>query len=149
MRFNSRHQERIPADVIQDREPLFALGYQVVGTVRGGDEAHDGGGGAYAMQIVGGLRGAVLRRDGGLFLQQQPDAALRAHGLLGGGERRVAGDGDGQHDAWKQHGIADRQYDEHVFHGAVLRPIIANVHGASRVSRRNRHPRSRRRSITA
>ena len=73
----------------------------MMGAIRRGDEAHDGGGCADGMEIVGNRRGVIRCGAARILLQQQSDTALRAHRFLRGCERRVAGDGDGQHDARK------------------------------------------------
>jgi hypothetical protein len=89
MRLNARHREGLTADVIQHRESLFALGYQMVGTVRRGDETHDAGGSADPMQILGAR--CVGRR---INLQQKAHAALGPHRLLSRRQRCVAGNSD-------------------------------------------------------
>ncbi len=67
--------------------------------------------------------------DARVGLQQQADAALRAYGFLRGRKRRLAGNGDRQHDAGKQHGVAHGKNDQDVF-----------AHAASLFRRRYRQP---------
>ena len=55
----------------------------------------------------------------GVLLQQQADAALRAHRFLGRRQRTLAMNGDRQHDAGKQNQVAHRQDDEDVFRQRV------------------------------
>src|SRR3984957_7826228 len=112
MRLYPRHREGVAADVIQHREPLLTLGYQVMRAVGRGDETHDARRRADAMQI---FSSRFCRAVARISLQQQTYATLSAHRFLSGGERRIAGYRNREYHTRKQDRVADRQNDEYVF----------------------------------
>jgi hypothetical protein len=134
VRLNPCHEKRLLAHIVQDGKALLALADQMMRAIGGRDEAHDGRRRADLMQPVG-FR--VL--DGGILLQQQPDAALGAHRFLGGRQRTFAVNGNGQHDPGEQNQVAHRQDDEHVFrYGLADGWMVAGVHRFDPARRRNR-----------
>ena len=137
--FDPGHEERLLARVVEDGEAFLALADHMMRAVRRRDEAQDGGDRAHAVQRVGaGLVALVL-------LKQYADAALRAHGLLGGGHGTLAVNRQRQHDTGKQHHVALRQDDQHVLgSGGARRRIVGSAHGVSSAMRRCRLPFSSR-----
>ena len=119
VRLDARHQEGFAADIVQHREALLALGDQVVGAVRRGDEAHDGGGGADAMQAQSAPE--RIRSTAGSVCSNRPTRRWVRTASCAAASAELAGDGDGQHDAREKHRVAHRQNDEHVFDGVSWR----------------------------
>ena len=89
----ARDEERPAFDEAGHVEPLHALADDVMLAVLCGDVAQDVGDDADVVHLF--RRRIGLRR---IALQQHDDLALLAHGLLRGGDGRLAGDDDRQHD---------------------------------------------------
>ena len=126
--FHARHEIREATHRVEHAEAPLALAHQVVGAVGRGHVADDRRGRADPVQLV---ERRVLGL--GVLLQQEPDLAFDAHGLLGACHRLLALDRDGQDHPGEQHEVADRQDDQHVIRQAGclagLSAVIRRRHG--------------------
>ena len=108
-RFHARSKERVARLEVDHAEALLALGDHVAAAVGRSHVAQDAGQRAHPVQPILGRR--VLGR---ILLQQEAHLAAAANGLFDGRDGALAADRHGQHDAWKNDEVTNRQEDQHV-----------------------------------
>jgi hypothetical protein len=107
--FDPGDQVRETAHGVEHAKAPFALADEVVRAVRGRDVTEDARDRADPLQVVeAGILGL------GVLLQQEPDLALGADGLLRPGDGLLALDRHRQDDAREEHHVAHRQHEQHV-----------------------------------